>query len=39
MANFADDCSLYRFSGSIDKVINKLENDSRIIINWYVSNY
>ena len=38
MANYADDCSLYKFSGSIDEVINELENDSRIIIYWYVSN-
>ena len=27
------------FSGSINEVINKLQNDSRIIIDWYVSNY
>ena len=39
MANYADDCSLYNFSGSINEVINKLQNDSRIIIDWYVSNY
>ena len=38
MANYADDCSLYYFSGSSDEV-TKLQNDSRIIIDWYVSNY
>ena len=29
----------YNFSGSINEVINKLQNDSRTIIDWYVSNY
>ena len=27
MANYADDCSPYEFSGSIDEVILKLQND------------
>ena len=39
IANYADDCSHYKFSGSIDEVINKLENDSRIIIDGYILNY
>ena len=39
MANYDDDCSLYNFCGSINEVINKLQHDSRIIIDWYVSNY
>ena len=33
-ANYADDCSPYEFSGSINDVIRKLENDSIILIKW-----
>ena len=39
IANYADDCSLYEFTGSIDDVIQKLENDSRILMNWDEINY
>ena len=39
MANYADDCSPYEFSGSIGDVIQKLENDSRILNEWYKTNY
>ena len=39
LANYADDCSPFEFSGTIDEVIIKLENDSRILIKWYDSNY
>ena len=39
MANYADDCSPYEFSNSIDEVIIKLQNDSKCLINWYESNY
>ena len=39
MANYADDCSPYEFSNSIDDVIIKLQNDSKCLINWYESNY
>ena len=39
MANYADDCSPYEFSGSIDEVILKLQNDSKCLIEWYDSNY
>ena len=39
IANYADDCSPFEFSGSTDDVINKLENDSRVLIDWYESNY
>ena len=39
IANYADDCSPYEFSGSIDDVIHKLETDSRILIEWYENNY
>ena len=28
MANYADDCSPYEFSGTIEDVIAKLENNS-----------
>ena len=39
IANYADDCSPYECSGSIDDVIQKLENDSRILMDWYEINY
>ena len=39
VANYADDCSPYEFSGSINDVISKLENDSVTLITWYESNY
>ena len=39
MANYADDCSPYEFSGSIDEVILKLHNDSLCLLLWYESNY
>ena len=39
MANYADDCSPYEFSGTIEDVIQKLENDSRTLIDWYKMNY
>ena len=39
IANHADDCSPYEFSGSIDNAIQKLETDSRILIEWYENNY
>ena len=32
IANYADDCSPYEFSGSINDVISKLENDSVTLI-------
>ena len=39
MANYADDCSPYECSDSIDEVIQKLESDSRYLIEWYENNY
>ena len=39
LANYAYDCSAFEFSGTIDDVINILENDSRILIKWYDNNY
>ena len=39
IANYADDCSPYKFSGSINDVISKLENDSITLIKWYDCNY
>ena len=39
VANYADDCSPYEFSGSIDEVILKLQHDSLRLIEWYESNY
>ena len=38
MTNYAD-CSPYEFSGSIDEVILKLQNDSLCLLEWYESNY
>ena len=39
IANYADDCTAYEFSGSINDVIKKLEQDSKILIEWYKMNY
>ena len=39
MANYADDCAPYEFSGSIDEVILKLHNDSLCLLQLYESNY
>ena len=39
IANYADDCSPFEFSSSIEDVINKLEKDSLVLIEWYESNY
>ena len=42
MTNYADDCPPpppYEFSGSIDDVILKLQNDSLCLLEWYESNY
>ena len=39
IANYADDCTAYEFSGSIEDVINKLVQDSKILIEWYEMNY
>ena len=39
MANYADDCSPYEFSGSIEDIIQKLQNDSQCLMGWYESNY
>ena len=39
IANYADDCSPFEFSRSIEDVISKLEKDSNILIKWYESNY
>ena len=39
MANYADDCSPYEFTGSVEDVIKKLENDSRMLMDWYEINY
>ena len=37
--NYADDCTPYEFSGSIDEVISKLQNDSNSLLGSYKSNY
>ena len=34
MANYADGCSPYEFSGNIEDVIQKLEYDSCILMDW-----
>ena len=39
MANYADDCSPYKFSSYIDEVILTLQNNSLRLIEWYESNY
>ena len=38
IANYADDCSPFEFSSSIEDVINKLEKDSLVLIEWYENN-
>ena len=39
MANYADDCSPYEFSVSVENVIFKLENVARLLMGWYTNNY
>ena len=37
--NFADDCSPSDFSVNTDEVINRLEEPSTLLIEWYKYNY
>ena len=39
MMNFADDCSPYNFSLSINYVIHTLEKQTTLLIEWYKCNY
>ena len=39
MANYAEDCSPYESSASVEDVIFKLENDARLLMEWYTNNY
>ena len=39
MAIYADDCSPHGFSGNIEDVIQKHENDSCILMDCYKMNY
>ena len=39
MANYADDCSPYESSVSVEDPIFKLENDARLLMEWYTNNY
>ena len=39
IANYADDCTPYEFNGSLEEVINKLEQDFPCLIQWYQNNY
>ena len=39
MANFADDCPPYDFSTNTDEVMNRLEEQSTLLIGWYKCNY
>ena len=39
MANFADDNTPFEFSGTIDEVIKKLEEDALYLIEWFQNNY
>ena len=39
MANFADDCTPYDFGNNTDEVLNKLEEQSILLIEWYKYNY
>lgn len=39
IANYADDNTPYEFSGSLEDVISKLEQDSLCLIQWFKNNY
>ena len=39
MMNFADDCSPYEYSKSTDDVIQNLEDQTSLLIEWYKCNY
>ena len=39
MANFADDNTPYDYGKNTDEVIDKLEKQSRLLIEWYEYNY
>ena len=39
MANYAADCSPYEFSGTIEEVILKIQNDSSSLMKRYETNY
>ena len=39
MSNYADDCSPYEFSDTVEQVIIKLEIDANLLIQWYKNNY
>ena len=39
MVNYADDCSPYESNVSVEDVIFKLENDARLLMEWYTNNY
>ena len=39
MSNYADDCSPYEFSNTVEQVIIKLEKDANLLIQWYKDNY
>ena len=39
ITNYADDCSPFEFSGTINDVILKLENDAIILMHWFKNNY
>ena len=39
IANYADDCSPFEFSGTIDEVLIKLKEGSLTLTQWYKSNY
>ena len=38
MSNYADDCSPYEFSDTVEQVIIKLEKDANLLIQWYKNN-
>ena len=39
IANYANDCSPFEFSGTTNDVILKLENDAIILMQWFKNNY
>ena len=38
IANYADDSALYTVDGNIDDLLNTLENEMSLILNWFRMN-
>ena len=38
IANYADDSTLYTVDGNIDDLLDRLENETSLILNWFRMN-